>query len=232
MEAIILAGGLGTRLKPITKDMPKPMVLIGNKPFLAILLDYLITQSVQRVILSVGYKAEKIIEYFQHEYKSCEIVYSVETESLGTGGAILYALEKVKSANNIFILNGDTFFPVNFKNIYDFHSHKQADITIAIKPMNNFDRYGTVTLENDRIIGFTEKKKTNFGYINGGIYLLRKNIFDNFSMSSKFSFENDFLSHFYDKMNLYGYVDNHYFIDIGIPEDYHKANYEIRKNML
>ena len=124
MEAIILAGGLGTRLKPLTDTIPKPMVSIGSKPFLTYLLDYLIDEGIHKVVLSVSYKHEAITSYFGEKYKSVTIEYSIENEPLGTGGAIKYALKKTET-ENILILNGDTFFRIPLQTMMEFHLSRQ-----------------------------------------------------------------------------------------------------------
>jgi len=222
MEAIILAGGLGTRLKTVTQSLPKPMAPIGGKPFLEFLLNYLIDQNLCRVILSVGYKHEKISSYFQNKYKSCEVVYSVENEPLGTGGAIRCALSQAQS-KYVLVVNGDTLFHVPLHQMIYFHFEQQSELTLALKPMTNFDRYGNVILSNTRVISFEEKKHQLQGKINGGIYFLGKEIFENFSLPEKFSFETDFLEYYVNKIRINGFISDGYFIDIGVPEDYEKA---------
>jgi len=226
MEVIILAGGLGTRLKDVTQSLPKPMAPIGSKPFLEFLLDYLVSHDVYKVILSVGYKHEKISSYFGKRYKSCEILYSLEHEPLGTGGAIRYALSQTR-LENVVIINGDTFFAVPLHQMMSFHLEHQSDLTLALKPMTNFDRYGNVILSKTRVIGFEEKKPQSRGQINGGIYCLNKQIFEELSFPKSFSFETTFIEPYVNKVRVHGFTSNEYFIDIGIPEDYQKAQSEL-----
>ena len=145
MEAIILAGGLGTRLSHIVKDVPKPMAPVAGRPFLEYILDYLIENDIKRVILATGYKHEIIEQHFGNLYKNIEIIYSVENEPLFTGGAIKKALSKCKE-NNVFIINGDTYFNVDLKEMKKFHIESNSEITIATKLMYDFERYGTVVL--------------------------------------------------------------------------------------
>ena len=116
LEAIVLAGGLGTRLKSVVSNVPKPMAPIGDKPFLEYILKYLKKNGITRAILSVGYKSEIIEEYFGNNFEGIDLVYSVEKEPLGTGGAIKKAMSKVKS-NQVYIINGDTFFDINLKSL-------------------------------------------------------------------------------------------------------------------
>lgn len=220
MEAIILAGGFGTRLSTVVSDVPKPMAPINGRPFLEYLLDDLNEKGINRVILAVGYKKEIIKSYFKEKYKNIDIIYSDEDVPLGTGGAIKKALTLVED-ENIFIINGDTFFDVNLKEIYQFHKKNNSELTLAIKEMEKFDRYGSLILEGDKIIKFEEKKYVDKGYINGGIYLINKELLNEEEKES-FSFEKDILENENLKIEKYGYKSKGYFIDIGIPEDYYK----------
>lgn len=214
-EAIILCGGLGTRLRSVISDVPKPMAPIKNKPFLAFVLEYLKKQNISRVVLAVSYKYEIIQEYFGNSYLGMQILYSIEKEPLGTGGAILEALNLINS-NSCYVLNGDTFFDVNLDRL----KLDDSDICVALKPMKNFDRYGSVDIDNNNYISaFNEKKFTSNGLINGGVYLIKKNIFNSFNLPNKFSFEEFFQENFL-IFNAKATVFDDYFIDIGIPQDY------------
>ncbi|MDL0105753.1 D-glycero-D-manno-heptose 1-phosphate guanosyltransferase [Campylobacter vicugnae] len=214
-EAIILCGGLGTRLRSVISDVPKPMAPIKNKPFLAFVLEYLKKQNISRVVLAVSYKYEIIQEYFGNSYLGMQILYSIEKEPLGTGGAILEALNLINS-NSCYVLNGDTFFDVNLDRL----KLDNSDICVALKPMKNFDRYGSVDIDNNSYISaFNEKKFTSNGLINGGVYLIKKNIFNSFNLPNKFSFEEFFQENFL-IFNAKATVFDDYFIDIGIPQDY------------
>lgn len=223
MEAIVLVGGKGTRLRSVISDLPKPMAPVNNKPFLEYLLSELNKQGVKKLILAVGYKADMIIEYFGNKYKDTEIEYSIEKTPLGTGGAIKKALEKISNENAI-IVNGDTFSKVNLKKMLENHLEKQADLSIATKTMKEFDRYGQVLSENDRIVGFKEKQYCEEGNINIGTYILRKKFFENIKTNETFSFENDIMEKYFDKMNFISYLSDSIFIDIGIPEDYARVD--------
>ncbi len=229
MEAIVLAGGFGTRLRDLIVDLPKPMAPIDNRPFLEYLLNYLDRQNVNRVILSVGYKYEIIQQYFKNKYKNVQLIYSVEDEPLGTGGAIKKAFKEV-TEQVVFIINGDTFFHIaDLTGLRKRHFELSADITIALKQMSHFDRYGCVFIDHDYVIGFKEKKYTESGYINGGIYITQPTLFDPLDFPEKFSFENDFLSVHCRNLSIGSYICDGYFIDIGLPEDYRKANNELKK---
>ena len=225
-EAVILAGGFGTRLRSIVNDFPKPMALIRGVPFLAYLLDELNNNMFTKVIIAAGYKHETIEAYFKDQYKGIELIYSIEHEPLGTGGAIALAAEKVK-VENYFILNGDTFFRVNFRQMEELFLNKKSSLTIALKEMKNFDRYGTVLTSQSRIISFQEKKYCEKGLINGGIYLINKRWFKENSPLKIFSFERDLLEKKIESGKISCYVSGDYFIDIGIPEDYLRAEREL-----
>lgn len=224
-EAIILAGGFGTRLKSVVNDLPKPMAPICNKPFLMYLLVHLKKQGFQKVVLSVGYKHEKIIEYFGNEYLGIKIFYAIENEPLGTGGAIAFAL-KLCENEQVAILNGDTFFEVNLAEMEKAHLQNGADLSIGIKKMQEFDRYGTIEYNSSyKLTAFLEKEYKTEGYINAGVYLIRKNFLNELHLPPKFSFEKEVMEAHYKDKKFYVYEkDSHkYFIDIGIPDDYAKA---------
>ncbi|OEW13880.1 D-glycero-D-manno-heptose 1-phosphate guanosyltransferase [Campylobacter sp. BCW_6876] len=214
MQAIILCGGLGTRLKSVIKDIPKPMAPINDKPFLEFIFEYLKKQGIKEVILAVSYKYEVIKEYFKDEFLGIKIKYSIEKEPLGTGGAIKEALKFVK--NEVYVLNGDTFFDIDLSKL----KLEKSKICLALKQMNDFDRYGTVNVdEQGFVISFEEKIFKNQGLINGGIYLLAKDIFKYFALQEKFSFE-EFLQENYKNLKARTEIFDDYFVDIGVPEDY------------
>jgi len=224
-EAIILAGGFGTRLQSVI-DVPKPMAPINKKPFLAYLLDYLSFYNFTTIHLSVGYKHELIQDYFGENYKGIKINYVIEKSPLGTGGAVKKALSNVKT-ENVFIINGDTFFQVDFDELELYHYKKKAEVTMALKPMINFDRYGTVNFDyNFRINNFAEKKFCTEGNINGGTYLINTHCLDKIKLKT-FSLETDFFEKQFKKQLFYGFICESYFIDIGIPNDYTKAQLEL-----
>lgn len=227
MEAIILAGGLGTRLRSLVAEAPKSMALIQGRPFLEYQLDRFIAQGITRFIFSVGYKSDHIQTHFGHRYRGCEIAYAVEETQLGTGGAIKNAMPYVRG-EHVLVANGDSIFLVDVQAQYRLHISRNADATLALKPMKNFERYGTLDLDADgRIRHFYEKRPTAEGLINGGIYLFHTENFRARQMPEKFSIEKDFFEAKVNDLNLYGYVSDGYFLDIGIPEDYRRSQYEI-----
>lgn len=230
MEVIILAGGLGTRLRSVVKEVPKCMAPVAGKPFLWYLLKYLTRYDVHRVVLSVGYLREVIFKWIEEvkEEFPFEFDYAIEEEPLGTGGGIKLALEKVKD-ERAFVLNGDTFFDVDLMQLYDAHVIGKRAITLALKPMRKFNRYGTVNMEKatGTILSFSEKKYCEEGLINGGVYVISKDapIFE--GLGEIFSFETAVLEPLCARRQLLGVVQNGYFIDIGIPEDYQRAQVEL-----
>lgn len=227
MEAIILAGGKGTRLRPLTVTVPKPMVPIAEKPFLHYLFTYLKQEGVSRIILSIGYLGEQIIKYFSDNWQGIELVYVTEKEPLGTGGAIAVCMDKV-SDDNVIVINGDTFCQLDLKQMMQSHQQQQADISVALKEMFNFDRYGAVDIDDEQhIIKFNEKRKITRGLINTGTYCLKKDIFTQNNMPEKFSFETDFMQNKINELKSNAFITDGYFIDIGIPEDYQRAQTEL-----
>ena len=222
MEAIVLAGGFGTRLSHIVKDVPKPMAPINNIPFLQYILSDIINKGIDRIIIAVGYKKECIIDYFGNTFMGTPILYSIEDEPLFTGGAITQALNFCKN-KEVFIINGDTYFDIDLIKMKKFHQDNNSDLTIATKLMKKYSRYGTIIMDGkNKITDFIEKKEMKSGLINGGIYLLNKNILDIIDLK-KFSFELDFMEKNKDYISIYSFNSNCYFIDIGIEEDYKVA---------
>lgn len=221
IEAIILAGGEGTRLRPVVADVPKPMAEVAGRPFLWWLLTRLSRHKVERVILSVWYKAEVIQDYFGNAFNGMEIEYSVESEPLGTGGAIRLALEQA-GQERVVVLNGDTYTDVNVGQLLARLEMSGVDLCIAVVHLNDVARYGSVVMDEkkDRIIGFDEKRGSSAGYINAGIYGLRRDIFVKHPVPEKFSFERDFLTKQIAVLQPIAFRSVQALIDIGVPEDY------------
>lgn len=220
MEAIVLAGGLGLRLREKVYEAPKVLAETAGKPFIFHVLEYLYRNGVTHVVLAVSYMHEKIIASVGNSFHGMIIDYSVEKEPLGTGGAIKEAIKKCKE-DFVFVLNGDTVFDVDLREMSK--TAKKGFLTIALKHMDNADRRGIVETKNGVVTYFKEKEPGKSGTINGGIYLIDRKI--PLSKKKKFSFEYDFL-----EMNcskLIPFISDGYFIDIGIPDDYEKAQKEI-----
>jgi D-glycero-alpha-D-manno-heptose 1-phosphate guanylyltransferase len=230
MIVLILAGGIGSRLQSVINNVPKPMADINEKPFLYYLFNYLSKFSINEVILSVGYKKDIIIDYFGNRIDNLNITYSIEDEPLGTGGAIKnsFRLFSQKEDDSIVVINGDTFFDIDLNELLDKHMLLNADITIAVKKMYNFERYGSVSIRENYITDFNEKQFTNEGYINGGVYIINKNLFNKYDEElNRFSFE-QYIEKRVNQLKISAYLSEGYFIDIGIPEDYEKAKKNIK----
>jgi D-glycero-alpha-D-manno-heptose 1-phosphate guanylyltransferase len=229
-EAIILAGGLGTRLKDVVPEEPKSMAPINGRPFLEYQLDFLDRWGLRKVILSVGYQKDKIMQHFGNQYKSLELAYAIEEEPLGTGGAILNAIRHVEGYAT-FILNGDTYFDINLQRLDDFRRIKEADLVLAMRFEIEPARFGLLEFDNNnKITHFYEKSDgIEEGYINGGVYVVRKDYLLRFGLPEKFSFEKDFLEKYYLTEDFYGMRCFSYFRDIGVPEDYQKAIDEFKR---
>ena len=225
-ECIILAGGLGTRLREAVPGLPKCMAPVAGRPFMYYVINYLLEQKVQHFIFSLGYMHDVIQEYINDEFPLLDLQYSIEDEPLGTGGAIKLACKKT-STDNILMLNGDTMYKIHVNKLLTFHTEYDAACTIALKPMHDFDRYGVVEINQQNYIqSFKEKQFYRSGLINGGAYALNMASFLSLSLPEKFSFEKDYLEKFHSQQNMMGLIQDEYFIDIGITEDYKKANVE------
>ncbi len=231
-ECIILAGGLGTRLRDTVPDLPKCMAPIAGRPFLFHVINYLRSQGIEKFIFSLGYKHEFIEAYLKEQFQTLGYQCSVEEEPLGTGGAILLASIKA-STENIVVVNGDTLFKADLHKAAMFHSHNMAECTLLLKPMENFDRYGVVETNGDSLVSnFKEKQFHHAGNINAGLYLLNVPKFLDEEFPDKFSFEKDYLEKYYSQRRIYGLVQDKYFIDIGIPEDFNRAQNELARSPL
>lgn len=227
MECIILAGGMGTRLQSVVSDVPKCMAPVAGHPFLYYLITSLTEAGFNHIIFALGYKHEIIEEWIQTNAFPIDISTVIEETPLGTGGAVKLALSKTRT-NEVFVLNGDTFFGVRYPEMLSLHKATQSTVTVALKRMEMFDRYGVVDIEQptSRILRFNEKQYCESGLINGGVYLINRHELENFTM--KFSLEKDFFETAVHTSILSGYISEGYFIDIGIPEDYERAQTDFK----
>lgn len=226
-EAIILAGGLGTRLQQAVPELPKCLAPVNGKPFIQYVVDHLAAQGIDRIILSLGYRSEQVMDYFDTHPQGVTIAFSVEEEPLGTGGGISLALRYAEQ-EQVLIVNGDTLSKANAQELFEEHEANEAVCTLSLKPMRQFSRYGSVVLEDDnRISSFREKTYCEEGLINAGVYILNKERFSQYGFPEKFSFEKDFLERYCPEGVIYGFIQDEYFIDIGVPEDYERAQVEL-----
>lgn len=226
-SAIILAGGLGTRLRAVVPDRPKPMALVNGKPFLVHLLDYWLGQGVDRFVLSVGYRYEMIRQFFGTSYRGAQLDYAVEESPLGTGGGLLLALARLEDDATCLLLNGDTFFAVQAATVLDFHVNQQAAWTMSLFRATEANRYMGVQLGADGQIQNLAAGRGEVGaYANGGVYALNPATIRNFGFpaATKLSLEDEMLPRMHEEGKpLYGLEHAGTFIDIGVPSDYERA---------
>jgi len=227
VKAVVLAGGLGTRLASVIGEVPKPMAPVGSRPFLEYLLDYLSEQRIESVVLAVSYRWEAIRDHFGGDYRGMELHYSVEDLPLGTGGAIRQALGLVADLD-VVVLNGDTLFSVDLNRLAGAHQEHGALLTIALKRMADSGRFGRVeVVEGGEIFRFQEKGPETAGWINGGTYMVNRGLFDRFPMADRFSFELDLIEPNISQIRPRAFFSQGDFIDMGIPEEYARAQREI-----
>lgn len=230
-EAIILAGGFGTRLQSVVNDVPKPMAPVNAKPFLDYIFLYLRHYGITHVVLSTGYLAHKVSDRYKQEFDGIRVSYAVEETPLGTGGGIRLAMEQCHT-EYILVLNGDSFFDVDLNTYTAQYSSCGAGGALALRKVENAARYGTISLGSDqRIAAFKEKDSVEKpGLINGGVYLLNRKIFLEHTPAAKaFSIEKDFFETKLSGIKFCGFEHDGYFIDIGIPEDYQQAQEDFKE---
>jgi len=226
--AIILAGGLGTRLRSVLPDLPKPMAPINGKPFLEYQMDFWFAQGIDHFILSVGYKRELIIDHFGYEYRGAKVSYAIEETPLGTGGGLIIALQSVLNKSEpILVLNGDTYFEVDLDKLKAFHLEKNSSWSFSLFHANEAGRYMGMDVEPSGRIASLKSGTEQIGRLaNGGVYLLNPDVLQslNCSVGDKLSLEDDILSSLLEhNVPLFGCEFDGAFIDIGVPSDYQRA---------
>lgn len=226
-EAIVLAGGLGSRLREIVPDRPKPMALVAGRPFLEIVIRSLATKGVSRVVLSLGFMAEMIINHFGNHFAGVELAYVVEERPLGTGGAVRLAMTKCVQ-ESFFVLNGDTFLDLEVADVNIFWQ-KKRNLVIVARQVLDTSRYGRLLVEDGLIKGFTEKGISGPGLINAGCYVFSRGQLDAYEVNRPFSLETDYLINAVQNAPVDVFVTNGHFIDIGVPEDYYRAQMEFQR---
>ena len=225
MEAIILAGGLGTRLRQVLSDLPKPMAPIAGRPFLEILLTSLARKRFTRVILSVGFMSATIVEHFRAQYAGMSLVYEIERRPLGTGGAIRAALARCQS-DHVFVFNGDTYCDLDIDGLERTWQHGHGPF-VVVREVSDAARFGRVEIAGGRVTAFREKGVAGSGLINAGCYVLPSHALDAFSLGQKFSFETEYLAKEVGRVSFTAVITRGRFIDIGVPEDYARAQIEL-----
>jgi D-glycero-alpha-D-manno-heptose 1-phosphate guanylyltransferase len=216
-------------LSEVVADVPKPMAPVNGKPFLYYIFQWLEKFFFERVIISTGYKSETIIKYFGKSFGSIPIKYVIENKPLGTGGALMFALPKTE-VSDILVLNGDTWFPIELNSFYSTHIQNKNLMSVALKRMKDFSRYGSVECRNNTIVRFNEKKYCSEGLVNGGIYLINRKYLESKKLPEVFSLEKEILEKEAGSSDLKCKIYDDPFIDIGIPEDYHLAGSLLKRH--
>lgn len=226
MEAIILAGGFGTRLASRLHNIPKPMAPVAGRPFLEILLGHLGRNGCTRALLSVGHLHEVIVDHFGTSFGGIEIEYVIEHEPLGTGGAIRAALGQVRESSAL-VLNGDTFLAADLAAMLAAHTAAGAIFSMAVAQQPDIARYGGVVVQDNRVVGFEEKGRSGPGWINAGVYAVTRDLTWPAELQDKFSFERDFMMPKLASLSPLAFQVDGFFLDIGIPEDLDRAQTEL-----
>lgn len=233
MQAILLAGGLGTRLRSVVSDRPKPMALIKGRPFLEYVILQLKKYKIYHIIFAVGYKGSMVEEYFGNgEAFGIQISYAYEETLLGTAGAIRNGAKFV-TEDSVLVLNADTFYQIDYTRLKSLKQEKNLDMALVLREVSDISRYGEAVLEDWKLVGFNEKSaEARRGTINGGVYLLSKALIDQIP-EGKVSLENDMIPKWMEQgYRLGGFVNDSYFIDIGIPNDYYQFIEDVEKGII
>lgn len=222
MRALVLAGGLGTRLREAVPDLPKCLAPVAGRPFIDFILDRLVAQGCAAVVLAVSHLREAIMAHVGDHWRDMPVTYAIETSPLGTGGAIRHALRQVPDVPTL-VLNGDTWLELDYRAMLAAHAVSGAAITMAVVPVPDTARYGAVEITGGRIVGFHEKGRSGPGSINGGAYVLAPSVFASAALPETFSFENDFLRPHLPTLRPLAFEAAGAFIDIGVPESWREA---------
>lgn len=225
-DVIVLAGGFGTRLREVVADVPKPMAPVAGRPFLDHLLQRLALQGASRVILSVGHMAHLIEDCYGAGFAGLNITCVREDHPLGTGGGIRKALSAT-STDWVLVINGDTWLDMPYGEFLTEAEQAHAPLAMVTRWVDDAARYGRCVVESDRIVVFGEKSGSGPGLINAGVYALRRDLFEPFDMPESFSFETDFVARHLPELRPLAHRSDGYFIDIGVPEDYRRAQIEL-----
>lgn len=225
-DVIVLAGGFGTRLREVVADVPKPMAPVAGRPFLDHLLQRLALQGASRVILSVGHMAHLIEDRYGAGFAGLDITCVREDHPLGTGGGIRKALSATRS-EWVLVINGDTWLDMPYSEFLDQAEQAHAPLAMVTRWVDDAARYGRCVVEGDRIVVFGEKSGSGPGLINAGVYALRRDLFKPFDLPESFSFETDFVARHLPELRPLAHRSDGYFIDIGVPDDYRRAQIEL-----
>ena len=229
--AVILAGGFGTRLQSVVRDVPKPMAPVNGQPFLNYQLRYLKHYGIKHICLSVGYLHEKIRDYYGHAFEGLTIQYSHELEALGTGGGLRQAFEMLDD-QKVLALNGDSLFEVDLHKFQSAHKDSGACVSLALRKVEDASRFGTIQFDNTgRITSFQEKTEVHQeGIINGGVYIFdRETLIHHSAPATNFSIEKNFFETHLQTLPIFGFMSTGYFIDIGLPAELEKAQHDFAR---
>ena len=233
MEAVLLAGGLGTRLRSVVSDRPKPMALIEGRPFMEYVIHQLSLQGVDHIIFALGYKGSIVEEHFGDGSSfGIQVSYAYEETLLGTAGAIKNAGRFVRD-ETFYVLNADTFYQIDYSRLIRLMEEKELEMALVLRKVPDVSRYGEASLTQGRLTGFNEKSlRPRPGTINGGIYLMKKALLETIP-EGKVSLENQMIPEWLrEGRRLGGLVNDGYFIDIGIPEAYFQFQEDVRKGVV
>jgi NDP-sugar pyrophosphorylase family protein len=224
LAAVVLAGGMGTRLRSVVADRPKVLALVAGRPFLTYLLDQIAGAGIQRVVLSTGHLAEQFASVIGDRYRNIQIIYAHEEQPRGTGGAIRFA-SGFTDADQLLVMNGDSYCDADLSSYIDWHVNGRHDVSLMLAKVSDTSRYGTVENDADcRITAFIEKRPANTaGYINAGVYLLRRPMLEQFPIGPS-SLERDVFPLWLRERAIMGRIAGGEFIDIGIPSDYERSH--------
>lgn len=225
-DVIVLAGGLGTRLRQAVPDRPKPLAPVHGRPFLDYLLAHLAHVGVGRVILSIGYMGDLIQAHYGQNFMGMSLAYAPEDEPLGTGGAIKHALA-LSHTETTLVLNGDTLLHMDPRPFVAACQRQDKPLGIVTRWVDDTARYGRCVADQGTVVRFGEKDAGGPGYINGGIYSIHRDLFKPYETPARFSFETDFIASHLASLKPLGYPTDAYFIDIGVPDDFLRAQAEL-----
>ena len=227
MQAIILAGGFGTRLTSVVPHMPKPLAPVGGMPFLFWLLQYAQAQGVTEATLCLHHHATLIQSTLGTRFGAMQLQYSIEKEPLGTGGALKQALSYMGGTGPVLAMNGDSMVGINYREMLALHQRSETPLTLAAKMMPDCSRYSVLTRRDERVVAYQRIGGAHAGLASLGFYVLERECFARYNLPMAFSLESDFLAPYARKVKPAIFDSKAYFIDIGIPEDYARAQAEI-----
>ncbi len=219
MEAILLAGGTGTDLKFMKESVPKHMAPVNHQPFMKHTFYYLMHMGISHVVIAAGEQLDAIKNFFGDSYNGIDISYSIEEVPLGTGGAIKKAFELCRQ-DHVFVMNADVYYDVDLDMMNSFHVTRKSRVTLALKPMQEYRRYKTILVEDEKVEGVVGPKYMDEGYISGGVYLINRSVFDQIP-DEVFSFEEDILEKL--NMDIYAFISDGYFVDLDVRKDYYQS---------